>query len=75
MIRIGRLLFLVVVLVGIAVAAWRLREQSVPFADVAVTGLWFVGALLALFALLLGFGKLLGRLVSRNGPEQDDRGR
>lgn len=70
MIKIGRLLFLVVVLVGIAVAILRLREQSVPFIDVAVTGLWYLGALLAFFALLLGFGKLLGRLASRNDSDE-----
>lgn len=70
MIKIGRLLFLVVVLVGIAVAILRLREQSVPFIDVAVTGLWYLGALLAFFALLLGFGKFLGRLASRNDSDE-----
>lgn len=70
MIKIGRLLFLVVVLVGIAVAILRLREQSVPFIDVAVTGLWYLGALLAFFVLLLGFGKFLGRLASRNDSDE-----
>lgn len=68
MIKIGRLLFLVLVLVGIAVAVRRLGEQSVPFMDVAVTGLWYLGALVAFFALLLGFGRLIGRWASRNDP-------
>ena len=70
MIKVGRLLFLLLVIVGIGVAIWRLAEQSVPFMDVAVTGLWFVGALLAFFVLLLGFGKLIGRWASRNDPEE-----
>lgn len=70
MIRIGRLLFLVVVLIGLVVAVRRLAEQSVPFMDVAVTGLWYIGALLAFFALLLGFGKLIGRWASRNDPDE-----
>ena len=69
MIKIGRLLFLVVVLVGIAVAILRLREQSVPFIDVAVTGLWYRGhscpfrPSLGIWQVLgsVGFPKRLGR--------------
>lgn len=75
MIRIGRLLFLVVVLVGIAVAAWRLREQSVAFVDVAFTGIGFLIGLVAFFALLLALGKLLGRLVAHDDPEHEDPNR
>ncbi|MBO2520972.1 MAG: hypothetical protein LOD85_08170 [Clostridia bacterium] len=62
MIRVGRLLFLVLVLIGIAVGLLRLSEQQVPLSDLAATGLWSAAALAALFALLLGLGKLLGRL-------------
>jgi len=62
MIRVGRLLFLVLVLIGIAVGLLRLSEQQVSLSDLAATGLWSAAALAALFALLLGLGKLLGRL-------------
>lgn len=69
MIRLGRLLFLVLVVVGVVVALRRLGEQQVLWIDVAVTGLWFIGGLLGFFLLLLGFGKLLGRWVSGGKPE------
>ena len=63
MIRIGRLLFLAVVVVGFFVAARRLGEQNVPLADVAATGLTFAAALVAFFVVLLGLGKILGKLL------------
>lgn len=69
MIRIGRLLFLALVVVGIVVAARRLGEQQVPLADVAGTGLAAIAALIALFAVLLGLGKLLGKLFGSGDQE------
>jgi len=63
--RPGRLLLLLLLVTAVVVAGVQLRNQQVPFADVAITGIGFVAALLAFFALLLGFGKLIGRLASR----------
>lgn len=60
--RFGRASYVVIVLIGLVLAWWRLKEQGVPVADVASTGLLFVVGLAAFFAILLGIGKLLGRL-------------
>lgn len=60
---VGRLLYLLVLILAVVIAWLRLGEQEVAFGDVALTGLLFAGALLGFFGLLLGVGKLLGRLV------------
>ncbi|HLS91007.1 MAG TPA: hypothetical protein VK101_07155 [Limnochordia bacterium] len=70
MIRLGRLLFLLLVIAGVVVALRRLSEQHVLWSDVALTGLWFVAGLLAFFLLLLGFGKLLGRWLSSDKSQE-----
>lgn len=70
MTAIGRLLFLAVIAVGIAVGAQRLAEQQVPFAGVAATGILFAGGLIVFFFLLLGLGKLVGRLLGGAGREE-----
>lgn len=60
---LGRLLYLLLLLLGLVVAWRRLGEQDVAIGDVALTGLLFALGLLAFFGLLLGLGRLLGRLV------------
>jgi len=64
-IKIGRLLYALIFLLGLAVAARQLRELQVPLLEVAGTGVLFLVALAALFGLLLGMGKLLGWLTRR----------
>lgn len=65
MIRLGRLLLLLILVTGVVVGAVRLKSLGVPAIDVLVTGLLVVLGLVALFALLLGAGKLLGWLTRR----------
>ncbi len=69
--KVGRLFYVIVVVVGLIFAFWRLAEQEVPAWDVISTGLLFLLSLALLFGLLLGAGKLLGRLF--NGNENEDQ--
>lgn len=59
---LGRLIFVLIIITGIIVAVVRLRELQTPMLDVLVTGGLAALAIVALFGLLLGFGKLLGKL-------------
>lgn len=62
--KVGRVFLVVVVIVGLIVAWVRLGEQNVPAWDVLSTGLLFLLSLVALFGVLIGAGKLLGRLFN-----------
>jgi len=62
----GRLLILLILITGFVVAGVQLKSQGVPFMDVALTGIGFLGALVLFFVALLGIGKLLGRLTNRS---------
>ena len=65
MTKVGRILFVLIFAWGLVIAWRRLGEQQVPLAEVAATGALFLGALVGLFLLLLGLGKLLGWLTRR----------
>lgn len=65
---VGRLFVLLLIAAAVVLGGLRLGAQGVAWGEVAVTGLLFAGGLLALFALLLGAGKLLGRIV-KGGDE------
>ncbi len=64
----GRLLALLL-FAAVLILGWlRLAGQGVAWGEVAQTGALFAGGLLAFFGLLLGVGKLLGRIV-KGGDE------
>lgn len=68
--HLGRAFLLLVVITGFVVGGIRLAEQNVAGSDVAATGLMVFGGIAALFVLLLGFGKLLGRLVPSDDEDE-----
>ena len=59
----GRLLVLLL-FAAVLVLGWlRLAGQGAAWGEVALTGVLFAGGLVAFFGLLLGAGKLVGRIV------------
>lgn len=59
------MLYAIIFILGLAVAARQLKQLQVPLLEVAETGVIFLIALAALFVLLIGMGKLLGWLTRR----------
>lgn len=53
-------------------AAVQLRVQETPAIEVLITGLYTIGAVLVLFAVLVGVGKGLGRLVGQRTDQERD---
>lgn len=63
--HVGRVVPVIVFLIGLVVAIRQLAVQNAAAGEVLLTGAYVVGAVLVLFALLVGVGKGLGSLLNK----------